>query len=495
MKKFLFLSAILAGAWVAHGQTDIEALRFSQTQFTGTSRTAAMGGAMTGLGGDISSLSVNPAGLGQMGISEFTFTGGLSFTGSKTTFLGVERPEDKQAFQVNQAGVVWVPKKNFKNVKNISVGFNYQRLANFNQRFFGRGTNTTSSLTDSYAELLTFDNVDSLTAVNDPRYRFGPSLAYIGELITRFPGNEYFSTLELPLEQQVVMNRSGSMNDLSIGTGVAVNDYVMFGLSLGMPTIRYEEDYTFREADRDNVTPEFQSWEKRDILRIEGNGINAKLGFIVMPNSNIRLGAAFTTPTRYRMSDLLRTFFRSDFNSYTYDNFNSPSEGIFDYRMITPWRLSVGASGISSKFGIITVDYEVSNPGSARFDFRSNDLDLINIQNDLNDEIRAKYKATHTIRGGLESKIKEKYRVRAGVQYRTSPFANQETQDDLVKNDMLTITGGLGYRGKTFFVDATYMQMLTDELFVPYFVSFADSPVAQSNFSRGTFMLTVGVKF
>lgn len=500
MRWMSLLLTLISGGLAAYAQTDAEALRYSTTQFTGTARSAAMGGAMTGLGGDISAVNINPAGLGQMGISEFTFTGGLSFTGSTTDFLGQRRVDDKTAFQVNQVGAVWVPKKNFKSIKNISVAFSYNRLGNYNERYQGRGINTSSSFTDSYADLLNFDNATLSQAEND--YPFGASLAYLSGVVDFFTfpeepqSNGYFSTLDLPIEQVMQVSRTGSMNDISIGTGIALNDFFMVGVSLGIPSMTFEEDFFWRENDVNNVTPEFQSWEKRDLLRVRGSGINAKFGFLATPNKNFRLGASFTTPTRFSMSDRFTTFFRADYRTETIENFNSPSEGIFDYRMVTPWRLNVGASALSGKLGLITIDYELSNPGSFRFDFTNQNPNLIDFESGLNDIISSKYVATHTVRAGLEGKIKEKYRLRGGAQYRTSPFANQESQDEFAKNDLLTFSGGLGYRGSNFFVDAAYFHTLRDELLVPYTVSFTpESPIAQTKYSRGTILLTVGVKF
>jgi long-subunit fatty acid transport protein len=500
MRSIPLLLACLLAATGAAAQTDAEALRYSSTQFTGTSRTAAMGGAMTGLGGDISAVNINPAGLGQMGISEFTFTGGLSFTGSNTEFLGQRRSDDKASFQINQVGAVWVPKKNFNGIKSLSVAFNFNRQANYNERFVGRGINTKSSFSDSYADILNFDDANLTQAAND--YPFGASLAYLSGIVDffEFPeapeSNGFYSIIDLPIEQVMQVSRTGSMNDISIGTGIALNDFFMIGASLGIPSLTFEEDFFWRENDVNNTTPEFNSWEKRDLLRVRGTGINAKLGFLATPNKNFRIGASFTTPTRFSISDRFTTFFRADYRTETIENFNTPSEGIFDYRMVTPWRLNVGASALSGKYGLISIDYELSNPGTFRFDFTNQNPNLRDFEQGLNDAVSSKYVATHTIRAGLEAKIKERYRVRGGAQYRTSPFANQESQREFAKNNLMTFSGGVGYRGSNFFVDAVYFHTLRDELLVPYTVSFTpDAPIAQSKYIRGTLLLTVGVKF
>jgi hypothetical protein len=62
MKKILFIAMTCLS--VAHSQAqDInDAMRYAQDNLTGTARFRAMGGAFGALGGDLSSLNVNPAG-------------------------------------------------------------------------------------------------------------------------------------------------------------------------------------------------------------------------------------------------------------------------------------------------------------------------------------------------------------------------------------------------------------------------------------------------
>lgn len=492
-RKPLLAFALFAISYPLFAQTDADALRYSSPTFTGTSRSAGVGGAMTGLGGDISSLGVNPAGIAQMGISEFSFTGGFSFTGSKTGFQGNTVNDEKAALVISHVGVVFVPKKNFRSLKNISIGATYNQLINFNDKLYGNGSNNSSSQTDAFAETLTFAGADSASAANN--FPFDASLAFLGDLIFRFDDNTYASILELPVYQQMTLTRSGNMSDFNLGTGFAVNDYFSFGIGLGIPTINYEETYLFKETDRDNVTPDFNYWEKRDRLRTEGVGVNAKFGVLVQPAKYLRMGASFTTPTRFSMSDQYTTFFRSDFDQFTIDNFNNPTEGIFEYKLTTPWRLNLGASVLSGDLGLITVDYEVTNPSSAKFDFDDQNFNFQEFEEELNNVIQNKYAATHTVRVGVEGRIKDYFRARAGFQYRTSAFSDQEAQDDFARNNLWAFSGGGGYRGKNYYLDVTYMHMLTDQLLVPYNVSFAPSPTATTSFSRGQLMLTFGIKF
>lgn len=493
MRFLLSVLTIVSSLSYASAQTDIDALRYSTPMSLGTARSASIGNAMAGVGGDISTINSNPAGLAQLGISEFTFSGGFNVTGSKNNYLGNRTPDQQAAFQINNFGVVYVPKKRFTNIKNISVAASYNRLESYNYKVSVKGKNDKSSYSDIYAEQLNADNADSTGAMTN--YPFGSSLAFESGIIGRTVDNLFYSILELPVTQRFEIKKSGSLNDFSFGTGIAFNDKIMVGMSIGIPFVSYDESFYVRETDEVGVTEELNYWDKEDRYRTEGTGINAKFGLLFHPISNLRLGASFTTPTRYSMTDKYATSFRADYETYTLENFKNPAEGYFDYKMTTPLKFNGGAAFIHPKFGLVSVEYEMSNPGKAKYTFADNMYDLKDFETNLNESISNKYKTVHTVKAGIEGKIAEHYRARAGFQYRTSAFKDQATIDQFAKNTMMTISGGLGYRGKSFYVDAAYVHMLSDDFIIPYTVKLAPSEVLTSKFSRSNIILTAGFKF
>lgn len=484
---------ILGASSLAKAQTDIDALRYSTPLHLGSARSAGIGNAVSGLGGEISTLNSNPAGLAQMGISEFSFTGGMNVNNSTSDYLGQNTEVQKTRFQVNNFGLVYVPKKQFTAIKNISVGASYSRLASFNYKIEANGINKESSYSDIYAETLNNAGADSAKAMSN--YPFGASLAFESGIIGMTADNFFYSILELPISQRFAINRKGSHNEFSFGTGIAFNDQLMVGVSLALPTINYEESFYVRESDDAGNTDEFIYWDKEDRYRSEGSGINAKIGVLYLPTPNFRLGAGFTTPTRYSMKDAYLTRFRADYETFTIDNFNNPVDGYFEYKFNTPLKVNAGGAYLHPKFGFVSFEYEFTNPGKSKFTFKDRDFDMTDYQNEINESIQNKYKAAHTVKVGIEGKIAEKYRARAGFQYRTSPFVDQDILDDFAKNDMMAISAGLGYRGKSFYVDAAYVYMLSDELITPYTVSLAPSPTMSNQYSRSNFLISLGFKF
>ncbi|MGL4598715.1 MAG: hypothetical protein ACRCYO_14455, partial [Bacteroidia bacterium] len=75
--KILYRIAAVVGllsCTLLQAQNETDALRYSRLGFGGTARSTAMGGAFGALGGDMSVICVNPAGLAIYRKNELTFT-------------------------------------------------------------------------------------------------------------------------------------------------------------------------------------------------------------------------------------------------------------------------------------------------------------------------------------------------------------------------------------------------------------------------------------
>ncbi len=66
----------------SYAQTAYDALLFSENNYEGTARSVAMGNAFTALGGDLGSVTINPAGSAVAGYSQITLTPSLTISAS-----------------------------------------------------------------------------------------------------------------------------------------------------------------------------------------------------------------------------------------------------------------------------------------------------------------------------------------------------------------------------------------------------------------------------
>ena len=97
MKKIVCLVAtalFLSGA-AAFAQGEMDAFKYSLGDLNGTARYLGMGGAFGALGGDISAMSSNPAGLGIYRSSEVVGTLSLSTIDTKSDWSGSVAKDDK----------------------------------------------------------------------------------------------------------------------------------------------------------------------------------------------------------------------------------------------------------------------------------------------------------------------------------------------------------------------------------------------------------------
>ena len=90
MKRYIFpLTIFLMISCNVFAQSHLDAYRFSQQDYEGTARFTSMGGAFGALGGDFTSLSLNPAGVGVYRSSEFTITPTISYNKVNSDYMGI----------------------------------------------------------------------------------------------------------------------------------------------------------------------------------------------------------------------------------------------------------------------------------------------------------------------------------------------------------------------------------------------------------------------
>ena len=154
MKKLIVTISIgLVGVASAISQNDVDAMRYSQLTFGGTARFASMAGSMGALGGDISSLSFNPAGIAIFKKTELSITPSLFSQNTSSTYNGMNSGDRKLNFNLGNIGLVasiHLKEDNESGWKSLNFGFGYNRTNNFNNRISIIGNNKSSSLLDTY---------------------------------------------------------------------------------------------------------------------------------------------------------------------------------------------------------------------------------------------------------------------------------------------------------------------------------------------------------
>ncbi|HNP98702.1 MAG TPA: hypothetical protein PKK99_06585, partial [Bacteroidia bacterium] len=251
MKKILSTPIFILLTLATFAQTDLDAFRYSQSNISGTARFSSMGGAFGALGADFSSIAVNPAGIGLYRKSEVTFTPSVFIGSTESNFLGKVNSERKFNFNFGNAGIVFTNKLTNNDEgpgwKSWSFGFGYNRINNFHNRSFYENKNPSNSLTNYFAENAQGQSYENL----DPFYEY---LAYYTYLINPDSSNNYSAAVP---NGNIVQRRSsetrGAMGETDLTFGGNYSNRLFIGGTIGLSNIRYLEETTFEETDKDNV--------------------------------------------------------------------------------------------------------------------------------------------------------------------------------------------------------------------------------------------------
>ncbi|MDR0538616.1 MAG: outer membrane protein transport protein [Tannerellaceae bacterium] len=476
MKKIIALvSALLlwcSNAIFSQGQLD--AYKYAQSDILGTARYMSMSGAFGALGGDISVMNANPAGLGIYGRSEIVATLDISSVAATSGWGETSKGSNTQLYFGNIAYVNYFPTSNDAGVVSWNLGFSYNRLKDYNRTYTSRGLGNARSLTDYVAERTNRAGYhkDKLLATNsyDP-YR-NPEisdwlaiLGYNAVFIDAYKDkpNSYFSTFgsldnngvwhDFMLQQrELTVKESGAIDQYNIAFGMNISDFLFLGADLAFTDIDYQYNSSYKEN--------FEQSNRLTLdnhLKTEGSGYQLNVGAIISPFNFLRLGAAYNSPTWYKMSDTYSATAYS--NTYYWEkeitasapDYDAP--GVYDYRFNAPGKWLFSAAAIIGKTAALSVDYELTN-------FRhmsTSDIDGI-ANKATNDEINANFLPTNTLRVGGELKVTPQFAIRAGAAFVANPMA-AELKDG--KTEVFTVgtiphytldqtvthySAGLGYR-------------------------------------------------
>lgn len=501
MRKFFgaTLSVILLSVNFSWAQSYSEsALLFSRTQPAGSARILGLGGTQTALGGDYSSALSNPAGLGMYNRSEFTFSPALSFYNTKSEFNGTSTDESTSKFNI--PGISYVMHMgrddDERSFRGGSLGISFSRINDFNRSTIYRGRNETNSIVDYFMERA---NGDTPSQFDSYQYNTPTGLAYYNYLIgpqsitdPDKPDDQYFTDAPVESDQQEEIVTKGTSYQWNFSYGANIEDKFFLGGGLGISTLRYKSQKTFSESYVD--TDIIDGLQLNENLSIRGSGVNATIGAIVRPVDFIQIGASFTSPTYYQITENYDASMSTNWNNYDYWdgsknitlNDQSASTDIVtsEYNLTTPLKISAGIAFIS-KYGFITADIERTNPAKARY---SSDISGISFSSE-NDEIKSLYRATNNYRIGAEFRY-EIFRLRAGYNIQSSSFENED-----LDNKITTISGGVGVRLKKFYADFALINRSFDNFYSPYTLNDGSEPVVKMENKTLTSMLTFGFTF
>jgi hypothetical protein len=508
MKKLitLFLLIFLIGKISAQNETD--ALNLSQYFAGGTARGLAMSGAYGALGGDFTSLSINPAGIGVYRSSEFVFTPSLTFNSEKSNYYGTSYTDNKTRFGFSNFGLV-LNSTSSKDIGwiGISFGFGYNKLVDFNKNVTIYGTNTNTSFLDE----LTRRTNDQVESIRSAQGSFDPDLDYkqldyyyaqLGidanaifyeDSIGYYISDLYYDGYNQ--YQRRTFNQKGNIGEYTFSLGANYSNKFYWGATIGLQSVYFSKNEMHSEdCLSSNYISEFTY---KDEYTIKGGGINLKLGMIYKPIDFLRLGFALHTPTFYSLhsefTNEMQTIFSSDYSEYDKNLYSDYLES--DFTLNSPLKM-IFSCALQNKLGVISADYEYVDYSKSRIglqeDYKSDEIDI-------NNSIDYAYQATSNIKVGGEIKLGSAA-IRAGYGFYGSPYASTEFNKTAKTQ---SFSCGIGFRGENSYIDIGYIAFLTNYKYSLYRYDawdqngeyYAANELASIEQKNSKFVVTFGFKF
>lgn len=463
MKKIFLSFALSFVAFNLHAQNINDALLYSQDNTNGTARFRAMSGAFGALGGDFSSIGVNPAGSVVFANNQVGFTISNYNIKNNSNYFGVNTTEKDNTFDINQLAGVYVFENEDKSSgwSKFAVALNYDNINNYDNSIFSAGTNPTNSISNYF---LSYANGIPLSTVEGSDFSYGELfyneqqafLGYNSFIINPqndTPGNTVYTSNVAPggnYYQENSISTTGYNGKLSFNGSAQYKDRLLVGVNLNAHFSDYRKRTSFFESNNNNTSAVdlVERVRFNNDLYTYGNGFSFQIGTIYKATKEFRLGLTYQSPTWMRYTDELSQNIAAVSSNIDgelpADVVNPQLTMIYEpYRLRTPGKWTGSAAYIFGKTGLISFDYAIKDYSNTAFtpdrDFEGQNNLISNVL-DISNEFRV----------GAEYKI-ERVSLRGGYRFEESPYKDGKTIGDLTG-----YSAGIGYNFGEIKVDLAY---------------------------------------
>ena len=480
--SFIIIS-ILTLHSIVFSQNISDALNYADNSYQGTARFNSMSGAFGALGGDLSSIAVNPAGSAVLNNGHFSISFGSDSKTGEASIFNTANNFDKKNITLNQIGGVI----NFENLegnskwKKISVGISYnQSKNNFNEFSVFNFSNNNS--VDRYflnnAEGLRFDQISRFDgeSITDAYidignvYGYSHQQAFLGyesyiidPVVFDNSNSSYISNVPDGVFNQSYRSISRGYNGkLSFNAAFQYDNNLYFGFNLNSHFIDFDNYTILNETNSNGDSGQFRIngiyFENR--LSTFGEGFSAQFGLITKVSEVVRLGFSYDTPTWYTISEQTSQYLET--SSIVDDNditdlyiVNPNAINIYeDYTLKLPSKLTASTAFVFKDFGLFSFDYSRRDYSSIKF----KPISDIHFSN-LNQQISVRLKEVNTFRFGTEI-LADRISFRGGLMIEDSPYKSPVVSED--ENIDMSSNGfslGIGYKLNNTIIDLSFVRI------------------------------------
>jgi len=481
MKQSLYIAAalLLAASSVDAQDTYLNDRMTNTSDVFGTARYMGMGGAMGALGGDISVISNNPAGIGLFRRGNISFTLGPVIQDNASQF-----DDSRATFLFDQMGFV-ANISNDDDGNRLNFAFNYQKKADYNQYFYGVQNLKRLSQADMFAWIANGIEAN-LGGFTNPMYNG----MEIEDLFHN--AGTYYKTNQRGVEGNYYRRTWGSLRGFDLNISGSIEDRYFLGLTFGVDHVKYNGSGSYEEISEDPKA----SYIMYQDQEVRGYGFNFKVGGIVRPfeDNPFRIGLAIETPTWYLLKhdswaylsfvDNATGKYNPAFNLNDYYDYYDHNQNNFSnylkYLVYSPWKFRLSMGSTVEDFLAWDVEYEYSLNQYTKMGYPDNeyswyddDENIVSMDKDrpMNDLTTDIMRGVHNIRAGLELRPLDGLAMRFGYNFYSKPYEDYARLDQTVNSYAMDyntnteylnlgatniLTCGLGYQGKHFYAECAY---------------------------------------
>lgn len=475
IKKLNTLFIGLLSISTVYAQDISDALRYSQSEIQGTARFRALSGAFGALGGDMSAVSINPAGSAVFSRSHASFSVSNIDIDNQTQYFNGLNNSSESNFDINQGGAAFVFASNNNSPwRKFTLAIAYDRTNNYDDNWNAAGLNTNddgqfsnsiASYFYDYADGKRLDEISALPgeSLSDAYqdigtvYGFGNQQAFLGfESYILEPddvnddANTLYSSNISPgnFNHNYSYLATGYNGKITFNVATQYEDNLYLGINLNSHFIDYQRS-TLLFENNSNPGSLVSAVEFENNLSTTGTGFSFQLGGIMKLSPEFRVGVTYDSPTWYTIDEETTQYLatvRDDNGTNVTQVINPNVVNIYpQYKLQTPAKITGSLAYVFAKQGLISFDYSKKNYANTKF---KPEIDFT----DLNSGISNVLTDASTYRIGGEYKHKQ-FSFRGGYRFEESPYA-----DGITVGDLNGYSLGLGFNFGNTKLDVTYDQ-------------------------------------
>lgn len=205
-------------------------------------------------------------------------------------------------------------------------------------------------------------------------------------------------------------------------------------------------------------------------LETEGWDVNGQFGFVWEPVKTLKMGASYTTETRFRTQGRAHSDAGVQLRNIGLVDARTKAAWDAEVTNVFPQKLSAGLTWQATRSLLLAVQFDWLGWASAyealevRLSNGTNDdLNALVRSDKLHDDVPLEWDDQFIVRVGLEYAVSERWSIRAGYAHGNNPIpaATLTPLTDAITEH--TVSAGFGYRRAPFSVDVAWQWSLPHE--------------------------------